>query len=120
MFVHPRGRNVDANLKAIESAGGSARAEELWWGEEGLKTSPLSQLEQPFDFIVGSDLIYDHDVHEYLLWSMHKVRCGGVQPLVAFLCTMPALSGRRRRQISGGSIHWAYSPIDFSHTLDSS
>lgn len=70
-------RNIEFNRATIEAAGGSVKSAELWWGEEGFKTSPFAQENgQPFDILVGSDLIYDHDVHEFLLWSMDKVCTG--------------------------------------------
>lgn len=67
-------RNIEANEQTVQEAGGRVQSAELWWGEEGFKTSPLATASTaPFDFIVGSDLVYDHDVHEFLIWSLDKV-----------------------------------------------
>jgi predicted nicotinamide N-methyase len=67
-------RNIEQNRPVFEEVEGKARSAELWWGAEGFETSPLAQENEPYDLIIGSDLIYDHDVHEYLLWSINKVR----------------------------------------------
>jgi hypothetical protein len=55
-------------------APGSIECVELAWGEEGFSRSPLSvATQQPFDYIIACELVYNTRFHDDLLWSMRKL-----------------------------------------------
>merc|ERR1711871_21180 len=69
--------NLQASLEeqqrthgAVEECGGSLRAAELSWGEEGLRVSALAMEEaSSFNFIIAAELVYLEETHDLLLWT---------------------------------------------------
>lgn len=68
-------RGLDAEFGPAEAAGGSLRAVELSWGEEGFAESVLAgEVEtQPFDFVISAELVFLEETHDLLLWTWQKV-----------------------------------------------
>ena len=65
----------DAEASRHESAGGSIRALELEWGEAGWAASSgvaAAAGAGGFDFVVMSELVFDENSHEALLWTLEK------------------------------------------------
>eukprot|EP00960_Hanusia_phi_P035492 751748-Hanusia_phi.AAC.1 len=59
-------RNAGLNMKAVE----------LEWGEKGLEASG-EDLAETFDFVILSELFYDQESHEDLLWTLRQATSPG-------------------------------------------
>jgi len=64
--------NVEARA-GEESNGGSIRVVPLTWGEDAWDRSPLATEETDFDHIIMSELVFEADLHDELLWSMQRL-----------------------------------------------
>lgn len=64
--------NVEARKPEGDSEG-SVRVVPLTWGEDAWSRSPLAQEEAGYDYIVMSELVFEADLHDELLWSMRRL-----------------------------------------------
>ena len=76
-------------------AEGSIRVVPLTWGEDAWTRSPLASEEADYDYIVMSELVFEADLHDELLWSMRRlctpktVRCPLPRQGLAFRVAAP-------------------------------
>mmetsp|Transcript_122651 Transcript_122651/g.308369 ORF Transcript_122651/g.308369 Transcript_122651/m.308369 type:complete len:260 (-) Transcript_122651:111-890(-) len=68
-------RGLDREHGPAGTNGGSLRAVELSWGEEGFEESVLAAEvdTQPFDFVISAELVFLEETHDLLLWTWQKV-----------------------------------------------
>jgi predicted nicotinamide N-methyase len=69
-------KRLEANVESHardESCGGSIRVVPLTWGEDDWARSPLSEEEADYDYIVMSELVFESDLHDELLWTMCRL-----------------------------------------------
>mmetsp|Transcript_43692 Transcript_43692/g.138135 ORF Transcript_43692/g.138135 Transcript_43692/m.138135 type:complete len:204 (-) Transcript_43692:117-728(-) len=59
------------------AAGLSMKAVELEWGERGWELSELKSHVETFDYVILSELFYDQESHEDLLWTLLRVTVPG-------------------------------------------
>ena len=64
--------SVDARASE-QGNGGSIRVVPLTWGEDAWEKSPLAAEEADYDLIVMSELVFEPDLHEQLLWTMRRL-----------------------------------------------
>ena len=65
-------RNVESR-KGEEDNRGSIRVVPLTWGVDAWDKSPLAAEEADYDYIVMSELVFETDLHDELLWSMRRL-----------------------------------------------
>ena len=52
---------------------GTLTAVECAWGEEGWTTSPLSEQQGEWDVIIMSEVVYEEDAHDLLLFTLQQL-----------------------------------------------
>ena len=45
----------------------------LTWGEDAWTRSPLASEEADYDYILMSELVFESDLHDELLWTMRRL-----------------------------------------------
>jgi predicted nicotinamide N-methyase len=65
--------NVAVRTREGASGDGSIRVVPLTWGEGAWAQSPLALEEPDYDYIVMSELVFDADLHDELVWTMQRL-----------------------------------------------
>ena len=98
--------NVEAR-KFDGSSEGSIRVVPLTWGEDAWDKSPLSSEEVDYDYIIMSELVFEADLHDELLWTMRRLCCSKTvrpfplspNPTIAYACGQSGARGSRMRGV---------------------